>query len=266
MTREGSAGTPPRLVSAAAVVGAAFLTIPLAGLLLATPWSRLPELLSSPSSAMALRLSLLTSLSATALCLLLGLPLAMVLARHDGWGIRVLRVLVTLPLVFPPVVAGIALLTALGRRGLIGRWLYDTAGVQIPFSTAAVVLAEAFVALPFLVIAVEGAVRSLDRRVEEAALLLGATRWTILRRVTLPLITPALVAGTVLCWARALGEFGATITFAGSLPGVTQTLPLAVYGLLDSDRDAALAMSILLLLISVSILLLLRQRTGRSIA
>ncbi len=266
MRGSAAAGAVPRAVAATAGLAVAFLAIPLLGLLVATPWARLPELIASPPSLMALRLSLVTSLSATALCLLLGIPLALVLARLDGWRGRALRVLITLPLVFPPVVAGIALLSALGRRGLLGRWLYDTAGIQIPFSTLGVIIAEAFVALPFLVIALEGAVRALDRRVEEAALLLGARRWVILRRVTLPLVAPALIAGVVLCWARALGEFGATITFAGSFPGVTQTLPLAVYGLLETDREAALAMSVLLLAVSVVILLLLRQRSARVLA
>lgn len=265
MSRRGGSTVPAGL-SILAIVAVAFLVVPLIGLLAATPWTDLPELIVSPPSLMALRLSLVTSVSATCLCFLLGVPLALALSRLDGWPARVVRVVVTLPLVFPPVVAGIALLAALGRRGLIGRWLYDLAGIQLPFSTTGVILAEAFVALPFLVLAVEGALRGLDRRVEEAAQLLGATRWTIIRQVTLPLIAPAMLAGIVLCWARALGEFGATITFAGSFPGVTQTLPLAVYGLLETDRQAALAMSVLLLAVSVVILLVLRQRPPRMTA
>jgi molybdate transport system permease protein len=154
----------------------------------------------------------------------------------------------------------VALLLAFGRRGLIGQYLYDWFGVQLPFSTAGVIMAEAFVAMPFLVITVEGALRSADPRFEEAAATLGAKRWTILRRITLPLIGPALLAGTILAWARALGEFGATITFAGNLPGVTQTLPLAVYSALDTDREAAIALSLVLLVASLAVLLLLRDR------
>jgi molybdate transport system permease protein len=243
-----------------AAIGVAFLAIPLVGLLLTTPWARLPELLTSPVAAEALRLSLITSLSATALAVLIGVPLAWVLARARVPGRTVIRALVTLPLVLPPVVGGVALLLAFGRRGLIGQYLYDWFGVQVPFSTAAVIMAETFVAMPFLVITVEGALRSADPRFEEAAATLGAKRWTILRRITLPLIGPALLAGTILAWARALGEFGATITFAGNLPGVTQTLPLAVYAALDTDRDAAIALSLVLLVASLAVLLLLRDR------
>ncbi len=165
-----------------------------------------------------------------------------------------------LPLVLPPVVGGVALLMAFGRRGLVGQWLYEGFGVQIPFTTSAVVIAEAFVAMPFLIITVEGALRSSDGRLEQAATTLGASRWTVFRRITLPLIAPSIAAGAVLCWARALGEFGATLTFAGSFPGVTRTLPLAVYSALDVDRSQAIALSVLLLLVSVAILVSLRGR------
>jgi molybdate transport system permease protein len=252
--------TTPIPVGILAAVGVAFLAIPLVGLLLRTPWSRLPELLTSPVATEALRLSLITSISATALAVLVGVPLAWVLARARVPGRTFIRALVTLPLVLPPVVGGVALLLAFGRRGLVGQYLYDWFGIQLPFSTAGVILAEAFVAMPFLVITVEGALRSADPRFEEAAATLGAKRWTILRRITLPLIGPALLAGTILAWARALGEFGATITFAGNLPGVTQTLPLAVYSALDTDREAAIALSLVLLLASLAVLLLLRDR------
>lgn len=252
--------TTPLPLGLLAGAGVAFLAIPLAGLLFTTPWTRLPELLSSPVAVEALRLSLVTSISATALALAVGVPLAWVLARARVPGRTFIRALVTLPLVLPPVVGGVALLLAFGRRGIVGQYLYDWFGVQLPFSTAGVILAEAFVAMPFLVITVEGALRGADPRFEEAAATLGARRWTILRRVTLPLIGPALLAGTILAWARALGEFGATITFAGNLPGVTQTLPLAVYAALDTDRDAAIALSLVLLLASLTVLLLLRDR------
>ena len=252
--------TTPIPVGILAGVGVVFLAIPLVGLLLRTPWSRLPDLLSSPVALEALRLSLICSLSATALAVIVGVPVAWVLARARVRGATFVRALVTLPLVLPPVVGGVALLLAFGRRGLIGQYLYDWFGVQLPFSTAGVILAEAFVAMPFLVITVEGALRSADPRFDEAAATLGARRWTVLRRVTLPLIAPALIAGTVLAWARALGEFGATITFAGNLPGVTQTLPLAVYAALDTDREAAIALSLVLLIASLAVLLLLRDR------
>ena len=241
-------------------IGVAFLAVPLLGLLLRTPWARLPELLSSPIALEALRLSLVCSLGATALAIVMGVPLAWVLARSRISGKTVVRALVTLPLVLPPVVGGVALLLAFGRRGVVGQYLYDWFGIQLPFSTAGVIMAEAFVAMPFLVITLEGALRSADPRFDEAAATLGAGRWTVLRRVTLPLIAPALIAGTVLAWARALGEFGATITFAGNLPGVTQTLPLAVYAALDTDRDAAIALSLVLLVASLAVLLLLRDR------
>jgi molybdate transport system permease protein len=192
--------------------------------------------------------------------LVLGVPLAWVLARAEFPGRRLVRALVTVPLVLPPVVGGVALLLVFGRRGLIGSWLNDTFGVSLPFTTAGVVVAEAFVAMPFLVISVEGALRGADARYEEAAATLGASRWTAFRRVTLPLIAPGVAAGAVLCWARALGEFGATITFAGNFPGRTQTMPLAVYLALEQDLNAAIVLSLLLLLVSVTILAALRDR------
>jgi len=194
------------------------------------------------------------------ICLVLGVPLAWLLARVRFRGRRLVRALVIVPLVLPPVVGGVALLMALGRRGLVGSWLYDTFGVSLPFTTAGVVVAEAFVAMPFLVISVEGALRAADPRYEEAAATLGATGWTAFRRVTLPLIAPGVAAGAVLCWARALGEFGATITFAGNYPGRTQTMPLAVYLALETDPAAAIVLSLVLLTLSVAVLVLLRDR------
>jgi len=171
-----------------------------------------------------------------------------------------LRALVTVPLVLPPVVGGVALLSALGRAGFVGKRVYDATGYSLPFTTTAVVIAEAFVAMPFLVIAVEGALRGSDVRYAEAAATLGASRWTIFRTVTLPLVAPGVMAGAVLCWARALGEFGATITFAGSFPGRTQTMPLAVYQALETDPPAAIVLSMVLLAVSVAVLALLRER------
>ncbi len=243
-----------------ALLGLAFLVLPLAGLLIRAPWSTLPQRLAEPGVLAALRLSLVTATLATLVCLLLGVPLAWVLARSGLPGLRFARALVTVPLVLPPVVGGVALLLVFGRRGVIGGWLDATFGVSLPFSTAGVVLAEAFVAMPFLVIAVEGALRGADPRYEEAAATLGAGRWTAFRRVTLPLIAPGVAAGAVLCWARALGEFGATITFAGNFPGRTQTMPLAVYLALEQDLDAAIVLSLVLLVVSVVILAALRDR------
>jgi molybdate transport system permease protein len=232
----------------------------MAGLLIRAPWSTLPQRLAEPGVLAALRLSLVTATLATLLCLVLGVPLAWVLARSGLPGRRFVRALVTVPLVLPPVVGGVALLLVFGRRGLIGGWLDATFGVSLPFTTAGVVLAEAFVAMPFLVIAVEGALRAADARYEEAAATLGASRWTAFRRVTLPLIAPGVAAGAVLCWARALGEFGATITFAGNFPGRTRTMPLAVYLALEQDLEAAIVLSLVLLAVSVVILAALRDR------
>jgi molybdate transport system permease protein len=234
--------------------------VPLAGLLIRAPWSTLPRRLADPGILAALRLSLLTASLATVISLLLGVPLAWVLARTDLPGRRFVRALVTVPLVLPPVVGGVALLLVFGRRGLIGAWLDSTFGFSLPFTTAGVVLAEAFVAMPFLVISVEGALRGADARYEEAAATLGAGRWTAFRRVTLPLVAPGVAAGAVLCWARALGEFGATITFAGNFPGRTQTMPLAVYLALEQDVDAAIVLSLLLLAVSVVVLAGLRDK------
>jgi molybdate transport system permease protein len=243
-----------------AVAGMAFLVLPLAGLLVRAPWATMPERLAEPQVLEALRLSLVTATIATAVCLVLGVPLAWLLARVPFPGRRVVRALVTIPLVLPPVVGGVALLLVLGRRGLVGQWLESTFGFSLPFTTAGVVVAEAFVAMPFLVISVEGALRAADLRYEEAAATLGASRWIVFRRVTMPLIAPGIVAGAVLCWARALGEFGATITFAGNFPGRTQTMPLAVYLALETEPDAAIVLSLLLLVVSVAILAGLRDR------
>ena len=250
----------PLALAVPALVGLAFLVLPLAGLLVRAPWSSLPARLAEPGILAALRLSLLTSTLATAVSLVLGVPLAWLLARTTFPGRRLVRALVTVPLVLPPVVGGVALLLVFGRRGLLGGWLDATFGFTLPFTTAGVVVAEAFVAMPFLVISVEGALRGADARYEEAAATLGASRWTAFRRVTLPMIAPGVAAGAVLCWARALGEFGATITFAGNFPGRTQTMPLAVYLALEQDLDAAIVLSLLLLVVSVAVLAALRDK------
>ncbi|MFI6786914.1 ABC transporter permease [Nonomuraea sp. NPDC050383] len=268
--RGGPAGSPaagrevsgrlPWMLVVPALVGLAFLVLPLAGLLIRAPWSTLLRRLAEPYVLEALRLSLVCATTATAVCLLLGVPLAWLLARVSFPGRRLVRALVTVPLVLPPVVGGVALLLVLGRRGLVGQWLDATFGITLPFTTAGVIVAEAFVAMPFLVISVEGALRGADQRFEEAAATLGASRWTVFRRVTLPMVMPGVVAGAVLCWARALGEFGATITFAGNFPGTTRTMPLAVYLALETEPEAAIVLSLVLLTVSVIILAGLRDR------
>jgi molybdate transport system permease protein len=255
------AGEPtPWPMRVPALVAAIFLLLPLAGLLVRAPWRDLPRLLSGPEALMALRLSLISATAATALSLFFGVPLAWVLARSRRPGVSLLRALVTLPLVLPPVVGGVALLVALGRNGIVGRYPYEWFGFSLPFTTWAVIIAETFVAMPFLVVTVEGALRTADRGLEEAAATLGSRPFATFRRVTLPLIAPSLIAGSVLTWARALGEFGATITFAGNFPGTTQTMPLKVYLAMESDPDAAIALSLVLLLVSVAALALLRDR------
>ncbi len=258
--RPGTARAPVALLLPAAA-GLAFLVLPLLGLMVRTPWRTLPSRLTAPGILTALRLSLETATLATVACVVLGVPLAWLLARIEFPGRRVVRALVTVPLVLPPVVGGVALLLVFGRNGLVGAWLNSAFHVSLPFTTPAVVVAESFVAMPFLVIAVEGALRGADTRYEEAAATLGAGRWTTFRRVTLPLVAPGIAAGAVLCWARALGEFGATITFAGNYPGTTQTMPLAVYlSLEQGDLDAAMVLSLILLIVSVTILASLRDR------
>lgn len=259
-----SAGVPaPLLVPAA--LGVVFLVLPLVGLLVRAPWAEIGPALAEPEVGEALRLSLVSATLATLVSVVLGVPIAWVLARTRARGRTVLRALVTVPLVLPPVVGGVALFLVLGRQGLIGAWLYEQFDLTIPFTTTAVVIAETFVAMPFLVISVEGALRAADARFEDAAATLGADRWTTFRRVTLPLVAPGVAAGAVLCWARALGEFGATITFAGNFPGTTQTMPLAVYLALQDDPEAAIVLSLVLLAVSLATLLLLRDRwLGRS--
>jgi molybdate transport system permease protein len=243
-----------------AALGAAFFIVPLIGLVVRTPWAHAWSSLTTPDTLDALRLSLVASLSSTAVALILGVPLAWVYARVEFPGKNVLRALTTLPMVLPPVVGGVALLLAFGRRGIFGQWLDSAFGVTLPFTTAAVIFAETFVAMPFLVLTVEAGLRSMDRRFEDAARTLGASRWYVFRRVTLPAIRPGVVAGAVLAWARALGEFGATITFAGNFPGTTQTMPLAVYLALETDPPAAIVLSLVLLAVSLATLLLLRER------
>lgn len=258
--RPGPQAAPPRILVVLGITGAAVVLLPILGLLVRTPWSRLGELLGKEIVLDALKLSVFTSLAAAVLSLCFGLPLAWLISRTRFPGRSLLRAFVTLPMVLPPVVGGAALLFALGRRGVVGGPIYDLTGFALPFSVWGVVLANTFVAMPFLVLTIEAALNNTDGQQEAAAATLGASRITVFRRVTLPLIRPSIMAGLVLAWARALGEFGATITFAGNLQGRTQTLPLAVFVTLEADRDAAIAISLILIVISVLVLLALRNR------
>jgi molybdate transport system permease protein len=252
---------PPASALVLGGVGILFFALPVIGLMQRAPWSEVWNDLTADATLDALRLSLVCSVAATALALVFGVPLAWVLARAEFPGRRVARALVTLPMVLPPVVGGVALFLAFGREGLVGQYLDDWFGIRLPFSTGGVIVAETFVAMPFLVVAVEGALRSLDQRYEDAATTLGASRLTVFRRVTLPLIGPAVAAGAVLTWARAIGEFGATVTFAGNFPGVTQTMPLAIFGQFEGgDLDGAIALSLVLVAVSVAVLVGLRDR------
>jgi molybdate transport system permease protein len=243
-----------------AAIAVVFFLLPLIGLLARTPWSDLVSLLASEVVADALVLSAIASFAAVTISTVVGVPLAWVLARVDFRGRALVRGLVLLPLVLPPVVGGAALLFALGRRGVVGEPLYEATGLVLPFSIWGVVIAVTFVSMPFLVLTVEGALRNVDVRFEGAAASLGAGGWTVFRRVTLPMIGPSLAAGMVLTWARAIGEFGATVTFAGNLAGETQTLPLAVFVALETNRDTATALSLLMVAISLTVLVLLRDR------
>ena len=237
------------------------MVLPLVALITRVRWSGFLGLVTSESSLAALALSLRTSAASTLLCVLFGVPLAMVLARARFRGQQLLRSLVLLPLVLPPVVGGIALLYTFGRRGLLGHTL-EVLGVQVAFSTTAVVMAQTFVALPFLVVSLEGALRTSQQRYESVAATLGARPTTVFRRVTLPLVLPGLAAGAVLSFARSLGEFGATITFAGSLQGVTRTLPLEIYLQREVDPDAAVALSLVLVVVAVVVIGLARGGRG----
>ncbi len=259
-SRTAAGVAPPRVAVALGIVALALLILPLLGLTLRAPWTRAGELVTDPVVRQALQLSIMSSLAALAISVVLGVPLALVFARFDFPGKPFVRALAILPMVMPPVVGGVGLLAAFGRRGLVGRPLEGLTGITIPFTPAAVVISATFVAMPFLIVTVESGLRMVDRRLEDAAATLGADRWTILRRVVLPSLWPSLAAGMALCWARALGEFGATITFAGNMPGRTQTMPLAVYLELERNPEAAYLLSFALLAVSVAVLVALRER------
>ncbi|MFJ5707484.1 ABC transporter permease [Streptomyces sp. NPDC093105] len=255
-----SGARPPLTLALPALAAVAFLALPLLGILVRTEWGELADHLSAPGTVQALKLSLLVSFWALGLSLLLGVPLAWLLARVPFPGKAFVRSLVLLPMVLPPTVGGVALLLAFGRRGLLGPWLRDTFGITLPFHTSGAVLAATFVAMPFLVISLEGALGGLRPRYEETAASLGASPVRVFFTVTLPMVAPGVLAGAALTWARALGEFGATITFAGNLPGTTQTLPLQVYLLLQDEPEAATSVSLLLLAIAMGVLIALRGR------
>jgi len=257
----GAGAGVPRWVVAVAAVGALFVLLPLVAMVTRVDWAGFVPLVTSESSVSALWLSLRTSLAATVLCIVFGVPMAVVLARSRFRGQRVLRALVLLPLVLPPVVGGIALLYTFGRRGLLGQSL-DVLGITVAFSTTAVVIAQTFVALPFLVLSLEGALRTVGTRYEAVGATLGAGPTTVLRRVTLPLVLPALVSGAVLSFARALGEFGATLTFAGSLQGTTRTLPLEIYLQRETSPDTAVALSLVLVVVAVLVVGLAHRTAG----
>ncbi len=248
----------PALVLAGCAI--AFFALPFIGLLWRAPWGQAGDVLASRTVRDALWLSLRTSLASTAAAVVFGVPLAWLLARVAFPGRGFVRALATLSMVLPPVVGGVALFASFGRRGLFGQYLDEWFGLRLPFTTAGVVVAQTFVAMPFLVLTVEAALRQLDHRIEDAARTLGASRWYVFSRVTLPTIRPALIAGAVLAWARALGEFGATITFAGNFPGRTQTMPLATYLALETDPDEALMIALVLIAVSFAVLIGLRDR------
>jgi molybdate transport system permease protein len=239
-----------------------FLGIPLASLLLREPPALLWSAMQQPDVLLALQLSLFTTSISTLLAALFGLPVAYVLARMDFPGHKVLETIVTMPTVLPPVVAGVALLLTFGRLGLLGHYL-SLLGITLPFTTVAVIMAQTFIAAPFFVNSARAGLEQLDRRYELAAYTLRASPLYTFWHVVLPLIRPALLAGTGLAWARALGEFGATITFAGNFPGITQTMPIAVYIAAESDLDKAIALSVVLLAVSFGMLLALKIASPR---
>jgi molybdate transport system permease protein len=250
----------PLLVVGLAALGALFVILPVLALFVRAPWGQLGDTFRGVGASTALRLSLQVSLAATAISLLIGVPLAWVLARGTFPGRRVLRALVVLPIVLPPVVGGMAVLVTLGRGGIVGRWLYAAFGVQLTFTTVGAVIATTFVSMPLVVLATDSGLRGLDRRYERAAAAMGGSSWYVFRRVTLPMVGPQVAAGAVLTWARALGEFGATITFAGNLAGRTQTMPLAVYEARQVDPGGAIVLSLILVVVSVVVLVAIGGR------
>jgi molybdate transport system permease protein len=254
-------GVHPTVIALAAMASLLFV-LPLIALTLRAPWSTFADLLGQSAVRSALRLSLLCSITAAALSVILGLPLAWVLARAEFPGKRLLRAATLLPVVLPPVVGGLALLLAFGRNGVAGQWLDRWFNVRLPFTTAGAIVAETFVAMPFFVLAMQGAFSRGTHTYEEAAATLGASRWLVATKVVLPEVAPTLLAATVLAWARALGEFGATVTFAGNFPGTTQTLPLSVYQSLETQPQVAIMLSLILVGVSLAVIIALRDHLG----
>ncbi|GAA3816666.1 ABC transporter permease [Nocardioides panacisoli] len=259
MTRDPLGRAPLALVVPAGIA-VAVLVVPLLAMVATVDLGSLPDALTSEAAREALWLSVLTSTAAMLVCLVVGLPLAWFLARVEFAGRRLLRAVVIVPMVLPPVVAGIALRSAFGRSGLFGEPLLHATGFAFPYTTWGVVLSHVFVSLPFVVVSIEGGLRSAGSEYDAAAATLGAARWTTFRRVTVPLALPGIAAGMVLGWARSLGEFGATITFNGNYPGTTQTMPTLIYVQRQADSDGAVALSLLMLLVSVAVLAALRDR------
>lgn len=253
-------GPRSRVLTGLAVVGAVFVALPVAGIVLRMPWSTAWASVSSGPVRSAAWVSLQTSVVSALVVTMIGVPLAWALSRSSGRTVTLVRSVVITPMLLPPVVAGIALLTVFGRRGIIGGPLLDWWGVSIPFTRTAVVLSQVFVSLPFLVLAVESAFRQLDVGLEEAARTLGASPWRVFATVALPGARGAVGAGIALAWARSLGEFGASITFAGSFPGRTQTVPMAVYELVATDYEASLALSFGMMAVAVAVIAVLRDR------
>ena len=260
MSTQRTLGRPPLVLVLPGALAAALLVVPLVALVLDTPWGSFLDQLRTTAVRDALRITALASAATVVACLLLGTPLAWLLARVEFRGRTLLRAAVAVPLVLPPVVAGVALVSALGRNGLLGSVLREATGLTIPYTTTAVVIAHTFVSMPFYVLSVEGALRSSGEQYDVVAATLGADRWTTFRRVTLPLAMPGVLAGAILAWARSLGEFGATITFAGNYPGTTQTMPSLIYQVLQTDPEVARTVSMILLVVSVAILAALRNR------
>lgn len=263
---DGRPGTPWLLVPPA-VIGAGLLVVPAVALVVRAPWSQLGPIYARYRFWDALRISIVTSLEVTVISLVIGTPLAWILARRSFAGKSLLRAAVTLPLVLPPVVGGIALFFALGRQGLVGQYLYRWFGWSLPFTQFGIVLAGTFVSMPFLVVTVEGAIRTADVGLEEAAATLGASRWRVFARVTVPLIAPSIAAGSVLCWARAIGEFGATSIFGGNIPGSTLTMPVLVLRVfqVDGDPASATALSLPLMAVAIVVLVALRDKWLRAV-
>ena len=249
-----------RFLGVLAFMAGVFVVLPLLGVAVRLPWADAWSLATSGAARRAALVSLQTSVVAALVAAVTGVPLGWWLARTRFRAVGLVRSVIVMPMILPPVVAGIALLSVFGRRGIIGQHLLEWWGISIPFTRTAVVLAQVFVSIPFLVLAVESAFRQLDAGLEDAARTLGASPMRVFLTIALPGARPAIIAGVALAWARSLGEFGASITFAGSFPGRTQTLPMSVYELVATEYDAALSVSFAMMIVSVVVIASLRGR------